>query len=111
MPAASSNFQATFVRDGFSRIQEAAQHAKFDLVCRKLRLQPGESVVEAGCGWGTLALHMTRKYGVRVKAFNVSREQLAYARDRARREGCCPPAGDQRPLHGHRANRSGHGIA
>ncbi len=66
---------------------EAAQHAKFDLVCRKLRLQPGESVVEAGCGWGTLALHMTRKYGVRVKAFNVSREQLAYARDRARREG------------------------
>jgi len=66
---------------------EAAQHAKFDLVCRKLRLQPGESVVEAGCGWGTLALHMARKYGVHVKAFNVSREQLAYARDRARREG------------------------
>src|SRR5262245_39605634 len=66
---------------------EAAQHAKFDLVCRKLRLQPGESVVEAGCGWGTLALHMAREYGVRVRAFNVSREQLAYARDRAQREG------------------------
>jgi cyclopropane-fatty-acyl-phospholipid synthase len=66
---------------------EAAQHAKFDLVCRKLRLQPGESVVEAGCGWGTLALHMARQYGVRVRAFNVSREQLAYARDRAQREG------------------------
>src|SRR4029453_11385140 len=40
---------------------EAAQHAKFDLVCRKLPLQPGESVVEAGCGWGTLALHWARK--------------------------------------------------
>jgi cyclopropane-fatty-acyl-phospholipid synthase len=66
---------------------EAAQHAKFDLVGRKLRLQSGESVVEAGCGWGTLALHMARKYGVRVKAFNVSREQLAYARERAKREG------------------------
>jgi len=66
---------------------EAAQHAKFDLVSRKLRLQPGESVVEAGCGWGTLALHMARTYGVHVKAFNVSREQLAYARDRAEREG------------------------
>jgi len=66
---------------------EAAQHAKFDLVSRKLRLQPGESVVEAGCGWGTLALHMARKYGVHVKAFNVSREQLAYARDRSKREG------------------------
>ena len=66
---------------------EAAQHAKFDLVCRKLRLQPDESVIEAGCGWGTLALHMARRYGVRVKAFNISREQLAYARDRAQREG------------------------
>jgi cyclopropane-fatty-acyl-phospholipid synthase len=66
---------------------EAAQHAKFELVCRKLRLQPNETVVEAGCGWGTLALHMARQYGVRVKAFNVSREQLAYARERAQREG------------------------
>src|SRR5262245_31679010 len=66
---------------------EAAQHAKFDLVCRKLRLQQGESVIEAGCGWGTLALHMARAYGVHVKAFNVSREQLAYAKARARREG------------------------
>jgi len=66
---------------------EAAQHAKFDLVCRKLRLQPGESVVEAGCGWGALALYMARKYGVHVKAFNVSHEQLAYARDRAKHEG------------------------
>lgn len=65
---------------------EAAQQAKFDLVCRKLRLRPGESVVEAGCGWGTLALHMARQYGVRVRAFNVSREQLAYARARAQRE-------------------------
>lgn len=66
---------------------EAAQVAKMDLVCRKLRLGPGMTVVEAGCGWGSLALHMARRYGVRVKAFNVSREQLVYARDRARREG------------------------
>jgi len=66
---------------------EDAQRAKLDLVCRKLRLQPGETVVEAGCGWGALALHMARSYGVRVKAFNVSREQIAYARERAAREG------------------------
>jgi cyclopropane-fatty-acyl-phospholipid synthase len=64
-----------------------AQRAKLDLVCRKLRLQQGDTVVEAGCGWGALALHMARRYGARVKAFNVSREQLAYARERARREG------------------------
>jgi cyclopropane-fatty-acyl-phospholipid synthase len=66
---------------------EEAQVAKLDLVCRKLRLTPGETVVEAGCGWGALALHMARAYGVRVKAYNISTEQIAYARDRARREG------------------------
>lgn len=64
-----------------------AQRAKLDLVCRKLRLRPDETVIEAGCGWGALALHMARAYGARVRAFNVSREQLAYARDRAAREG------------------------
>jgi len=66
---------------------EEAQLAKMDLVCRKLRLQPGEKVVEAGCGWGGLALHMARDYGVRVRAFNLSRNQVAYARERAEREG------------------------
>jgi cyclopropane-fatty-acyl-phospholipid synthase len=66
---------------------EHAQIAKMDHVCRKLRLQPGETVVEAGCGWGALALHMAREYGVSVKAFNVSHEQIAFARERARAEG------------------------
>ncbi|MGP0072994.1 MAG: class I SAM-dependent methyltransferase [Bryobacteraceae bacterium] len=66
---------------------EHAQIAKMDHVCRKLRLQPGETVVEAGCGWGALALHMAREYGVSVKAYNVSHEQIAYARERARAEG------------------------
>jgi len=66
---------------------DEAQVAKMDHVCRKLRLRPGESVVEAGCGWGTLALHMARRYGVRVRAFNISHQQVAYARERAAREG------------------------
>jgi cyclopropane-fatty-acyl-phospholipid synthase len=66
---------------------EDAQVAKMDHVCRKLRLQPGETVVEAGCGWGALALHMAREYGVSVKAYNVSHEQIAFARERARAEG------------------------
>ena len=66
---------------------DEAQVAKMDHVCRKLRLKSGESVVEAGCGWGVLALHMARHYGVRVRAFNISREQVAYARERAAREG------------------------
>jgi cyclopropane-fatty-acyl-phospholipid synthase len=66
---------------------EYAQAAKLDYVCRKLHLKPGEEVVEAGCGWGALALHMARHYGVRVRAFNISGAQLAFARERATREG------------------------
>jgi cyclopropane-fatty-acyl-phospholipid synthase len=66
---------------------EEAQFAKMDHVCRKLQLQPGETVVEAGCGWGALALHMARHCGVRVKAFNLSHEQIVFARQRARQEG------------------------
>jgi cyclopropane-fatty-acyl-phospholipid synthase len=66
---------------------DAAQVAKMDLVCRKLRLIPGERVLEAGCGWGSLALFMAANYGVSVRAFNVSTEQIAYARDRAARCG------------------------
>jgi len=66
---------------------EAAQIAKMDLVCRKLSLHQGQQVVDAGCGWGALALHMARKYGARVRAYNISHEQIAYARGWARREG------------------------
>ena len=64
-----------------------AQRAKFDHVCRKLQLKAGETVVEAGFGWGGLSMHMARHYGVKVRAFNISREQVAYARERAKREG------------------------
>jgi cyclopropane-fatty-acyl-phospholipid synthase len=66
---------------------EAAQVAKLDHVCRKLRLSPQDTVVEAGCGWGALSLHMAARYGVRVKAFNISREQVKHARASARAAG------------------------
>ena len=66
---------------------DEAQVAKMDHVCRKMRLHAGESVVEAGCGWGSLAIHMAQHYGVKVRAFNISHEQIAFARERAAREG------------------------
>jgi cyclopropane-fatty-acyl-phospholipid synthase len=66
---------------------EHAQIAKMDRVCSKLRLQPGERVLEVGCGWGSLALFMAREYGVSVRAFNISGQQIAFARERAAREG------------------------
>lgn len=66
---------------------EQAQRAKMEHVCRKLELRPGQTVIEAGCGWGGLARYMAREYGVRVRAYNISREQIAFARERARQEG------------------------
>ena len=66
---------------------EQAQAAKLDYVCRKLRIAPGETVLEAGCGWGALALHLARHYGAKVSAYNVSKEQIAFACARARAEG------------------------
>lgn len=66
---------------------EQAQTAKLDYVCRKLQLAPGETVLETGCGWGALALHMAKFYGARVSAYNISKEQIAYARERALAEG------------------------
>jgi cyclopropane-fatty-acyl-phospholipid synthase len=62
---------------------DEAQVAKMHHVCRKLQLQPGQSVVEAGCGWGNLGLHMARHYGVKVRAFNISHEQILFARAQA----------------------------
>ena len=66
---------------------DEAQVAKMDHVCRKLRLSASDSVVEAGCGWGGLALHIASRYGAKVRAFNISKEQIAFARRRARELG------------------------
>lgn len=66
---------------------EEAQLEKMHHVCRKARLQPGMYVVEAGCGWGSLAMHMAEHYGVQVKAFNISHQQIVYAREQAEARG------------------------
>jgi cyclopropane-fatty-acyl-phospholipid synthase len=66
---------------------EEAQLAKMEYVCRKLGLRAGETVLEAGCGWGAMALYMARRHGVRVVACNVSHEQVEWARRRAEEEG------------------------
>ncbi len=66
---------------------EAAQLAKMDHVCRKLQLKPGDTVVEAGCGWGGLARHMAQRYGAKVRSYNISHQQILYACERAEAEG------------------------
>jgi cyclopropane-fatty-acyl-phospholipid synthase len=66
---------------------EQAQQAKMHHVCRKLQLKTGERVVEAGGGWGGFALFMAKNYGVKVRTFNISHEQVLYAREWAGRLG------------------------
>ena len=61
---------------------ESAQRAKLDLICRKLELEPGERLLDIGCGWGGLAEHAARHYGVQVVGLTVSREQAQLARQR-----------------------------
>ncbi len=55
-----------------------AQRDKFDLVCRKLGLQPGQRLLDVGCGWGSLSLHAAQHYGVSVTGVTLSREQQAF---------------------------------
>jgi cyclopropane-fatty-acyl-phospholipid synthase len=66
---------------------EQAQAAKLHHVARKLQLKPGQTVVEAGCGWGGLARFFAKHYGVKVKAYNISHQQILYATDKAKQEG------------------------
>jgi cyclopropane-fatty-acyl-phospholipid synthase len=66
---------------------EEAQIAKLEHLCRKLRLKPGNKVIEAGCGWGGLARYMAEHYGAKVRAWNISHEQVAFAIQKAREGG------------------------
>jgi cyclopropane-fatty-acyl-phospholipid synthase len=66
---------------------DEAQRAKLDLVCRKLRLRPGERFLDVGCGWGALIMHATRQYGVTALGITLSEAQAAYARARIREAG------------------------
>ncbi|HEY6696110.1 MAG TPA: cyclopropane-fatty-acyl-phospholipid synthase family protein [Solirubrobacteraceae bacterium] len=76
---------AFFSRDGSSL--EAAQSAKLDLVCSKLALEQGERMLDVGCGWGSLAIHAAREYGVSVTGITLSEPQAALARRRAAEAG------------------------
>lgn len=66
---------------------EQAQQAKLRHLCRKLRLKPGDYLLDVGCGWGGLARFAAREFGARVFGITLSREQLALARERVKAEG------------------------
>src|SRR5204863_8069528 len=58
---------------------EQAQDDKHELICRKLRLHPGERMLDVGCGWGTLAIHAASRFGVSVVGVTLSQKQAELA--------------------------------
>lgn len=63
---------------------DEAQEAKLDLICQKLHLEPGMTVLDIGCGWGGFAKWAAEKYGVQVLGITVSQEQVTFAREYCR---------------------------
>jgi cyclopropane-fatty-acyl-phospholipid synthase len=72
-------YSSSYRGSGAKNLDEA-QFAKLDLICRKLHLVPGTTVLEMGCGWGSFARYAAEHYGVRVVGLTISEHQAAYAR-------------------------------
>lgn len=66
---------------------DQAQESKLDLICRKLRLKPGERLLDIGCGWGGLIMHAVRRYGVFALGITLSDAQAELARERIAASG------------------------
>jgi cyclopropane-fatty-acyl-phospholipid synthase len=66
---------------------EEAQYEKFDLVCRKLGLQPGMRLLDVGCGWGGMVIHAAKHYGVRALGVTLSKQQAEYGQRAIERAG------------------------
>jgi len=66
---------------------DTAQERKLDYICRKLRLQPGEKLLDIGCGWGGLIIHAAKHYGVQAVGITLSEPQVACANRRIEEEG------------------------
>jgi cyclopropane-fatty-acyl-phospholipid synthase len=79
---------------------DAAQKAKLELICRKLKLEAGMRVLDIGCGWGAFAIYAAEKYGVKVKGITVSREQIELARRCCKDLPVCIELQDYREIQG-----------
>jgi cyclopropane-fatty-acyl-phospholipid synthase len=66
---------------------EQAQHDKLSLVCRKLGLEPGMTLLDVGCGWGSLSLHAAEHFGARVTGITIAAEQKSFIDERIRERG------------------------
>ena len=66
---------------------DTAQQQKLDYICRKLRLQPGERLLDIGCGWGGLVIYAAQHYGVEAYGITLSQAQADLAQERIREAG------------------------
>jgi cyclopropane-fatty-acyl-phospholipid synthase len=82
----SMTYSCAFFGGGAETLEDA-QFAKLETVCRKLGLQPGERVLDVGCGWGSFAMHAAREHGVNVVGITLSEPQAALARERVAEAG------------------------
>jgi cyclopropane-fatty-acyl-phospholipid synthase len=74
-------------RIGSAQSIESAQRAKLDLVCRKLDLAPGRTLLDVGCGWGSLSLHAAEHFGAQVVGVTIAAEQKRHVDARIRERG------------------------
>ncbi len=79
-------YSCAYFRDG-SEDLETAQVQKLDHICRKLMLAPGQTLLDIGCGWGAMAIHAAKHYGVRAVGVTLSTNQFELARERVRAAG------------------------
>jgi cyclopropane-fatty-acyl-phospholipid synthase len=79
-------YTCAFFATGGETLDEA-QRAKLDIICRKLRLKPGETLLDIGCGWGGLALHAAEHFGAHVTGVTLSEAQHSLANERIRERG------------------------
>ena len=79
-------YTCAYYRDSDGKLEQA-QEDKLDLVCRKLRLKPGERVLDIGCGWGALAMYAAARYGVEVLGVTLSEPQARLAGERIEAAG------------------------
>jgi cyclopropane-fatty-acyl-phospholipid synthase len=95
-------YSCAYFNDAGDSLDEA-QHNKLDLVCRKLRLKPGDNFLDIGCGWGSLVMHAA-SCGAHAHGITLSREQAATAQRRIQRarldDGCAAELRDYRELDG-----------
>ncbi|WP_306142477.1 class I SAM-dependent methyltransferase [Roseibium sp. MMSF_3412] len=79
-------YTCAYFRD-WSNDLATAQKDKLDMICRKLRLKPGDRMLDIGCGWGALICHAAEHYGVTAVGVTLAEEQLKLARDRIEERG------------------------